>query len=251
MCLILFAWKSHPTYRLILGANRDEFLARSTQRMHAWGNETGIIAGKDLERGGTWLGVNQHKQFAALTNYREAHKFIMPNTPSRGDLTLDFLKDPAETPVTYLEKLEPQANAYNGFNLLVGDEDHLCHLSNRENKINTITAGIHGLSNAVLDTEWPKVKLGKALLSEVVAQSEVDSERIFELLQHDQQAPDEELPQTGVSLEWERILSPMFIKSGDYGTRCSTVLLWKYDGTLEIMERTYDLVSPKTESFSY
>jgi len=247
MCLILFAWQTHHKYKLILGANRDEFLARSTQRMHIWESPTQIVAGKDLERGGTWLGINHQKQFSALTNFREPLPMPIPNQPSRGDLVTGCLS--GSHPRGYLEAISPKASEYGGFNLLAGDAQSLYHFSNREGEINEVPPGIHGLSNALLNTNWPKVEAGKLALGQLVAQSGVEPEKIFELLKNDAQAPEADLPQTGVSLEWEKRLSPLFIQAGNYGTRCSTVILWNYNDQISIMERTYDLVQPKTEAF--
>ncbi len=136
MCLILFSWKQHPKYKLILGANRDEFLARPTQEAHFWENKPSILAGKDLEKGGTWMGVSKSKRFSALTNFREIGKAMSsPNTPSRGFLTTNFLKS-EESPKNYLENISTISNQYDGFNLLVGDSNNLFHFSNREGKIN-------------------------------------------------------------------------------------------------------------------
>jgi uncharacterized protein with NRDE domain len=251
MCLILFSWKQHPKYKLILGANRDEFLARSTQQAHFWENEPTILGGKDLERGGTWMGLNKAKEFSALTNFREiTTNMPEPNRPSRGFLTSDFLKS-EQTPNAYLEGIHKNSNSYEGFNLLVGDRNKLFHYSNRENKINELESGSFGLSNALLDTEWPKVELGKSLLSDIIRKEEVETEAIFEMLRNTNAAPDENLPKTGISQEWEKALSTMFIKKGNYGTRCSSVILWDYSDRITFTERTYDLTEPNTVKFGF
>lgn len=237
MCLILFAYKTHPKYKLILAANRDEFTKRPTAKADFWEDAPRILAGRDLERMGTWLGLGKNGRFSAITNYREPLKNLSENAPSRGDLTTDFIKG-TESASAYMTALHEDDRQFNGYNLLVGDGEELYHYSNKEEKVNRLEAGIYGLSNHLLDSPWPKVELGKRLLSELVT-GEVDVDKLLEMLENSQKAPDEELPETGVAIEWERVLSPMFIDTEGYGTYCSTVILWDYENKVDFVEKIH------------
>ncbi|MBU8880581.1 NRDE family protein [Bacillus sp. FJAT-29790] len=224
MCLILFAYKKHPKYKLIVAANRDEFYERPTASAYFWEDHPHILAGRDLEKMGTWMGVTSGGRFAALTNYRDP-KEITAEKRSRGELVAGYLKGSLQ-PREYLQEAAKSRIIYPGYNLLAGNTDELYYYSNIEDKIQKVEPGIYGVSNHLLNTDWPKVKRGKEGLSTVMnGESEVNVEQLFALLQNADPAPDEALPSTGVSLEWERILSPMFIKSEGYGTRSSAVLL--------------------------
>lgn len=237
MCLILFAYKTHPTYKLIVAANRDEFYARPTAPAHYWDDQPQILAGRDLEKMGTWMGVTTDGRFAALTNYRDPTD-INKDTRSRGELVAEFLKG-NDRPKIYLQKVAGNARQYPGYNLLVGDFQELYYYSNIEDKVKKLEPGIYGVSNHLLNTDWPKVKKGKEELSGLLTWDNNDlTEQLFKLLQHADPAPDELLPNTGVSLEWERILSPLFIQSEGYGTRSSTVLLMN-DKELNYIEKVY------------
>ena len=238
MCLILFAYQQHPDYKLILAANRDEFRERPTAKANFWEDEPQILAGRDLEQLGTWLGISKTGRFTAVTNFREAHENIIPNAPSRGDLTADFLKTNV-TPATYLHGLHQDNRTFNGYNLLVGDVDDLYHYSNREEHLNHLSSGVYGLSNHLLDTPWPKVKLGKQLLTEEIRKEQIEVDRLFELLKNTTQPPDAKLPETGVGLTMERVLGPMFIDTPKYGTYCSTVVLWGKDNQVDFYEKIY------------
>lgn len=234
MCLILLAWKSHPDYPLIVAANRDEFHARATQPAHIWPDiEPELIAGKDLQAGGTWMGVTQSGRFAAVTNYREVP--LVDSELSRGQLVTDYLfgKQSAQN---YAEQLASQR--YAGFNLLVGDNDQLLHISNRSDTITAIQPGIHGLSNATLDTPWPKVQIGKSQLQQLLS-DQFGHADLQKLLGDDRTAEDGELPKTGVSLEVERMLSARKIISPNYGTRASTTLLVGNNGHIDFCEQSY------------
>jgi uncharacterized protein with NRDE domain len=247
MCLILFAQHAHPEYPLVLGANRDEFYGRPTEPAHWWPEAPRILAGRDTERGGTWLGVTKGGRFAALTNYRDpsAAAARAPGAPSRGWLVRDFLE--AEVPASeYLEALAAgRAAAYEGFNLLLGElggpEPALWYYSPRAGAApERLAAGVYGLSNALLDTPWPKVRTGKAALrASLDGGAAPEPGEVFSLLAHAEPAPDPELPDTGVGRELERALSSRFIVTPAYGTRSSTVLLFRRDGTLCFVERTY------------
>lgn len=237
MCLILLAHRMHPTYHLVVAANRDELYARPTAPAAFWNDAPHLLAGRDLRGGGTWMGITRDGRFAALTNVREL-PLPGPDAPSRGHLVSGFLRG-GEPPQTYLRALAPRAADYPGFNLLVGSGGELWHLSNRGGGARPLASGVYGVSNALLDTPWPKVERGKALLRDVLADGgEVDPEALFRILSLSEPFPDALLPDTGVGAERERALSPLFIASPDCGTRASTVLLVRRDGRARFVERT-------------
>lgn len=236
MCSIFIAYKSHLKYRLIVAANRDEFYERPTAKAAYWDDNREILAGRDLKFGGTWLGVSTNGKFAAVTNYRDVTE--RNRKLSRGHLVSNFLNSDA-SPQSYLESIQKIACNYNGFNLLAGDTDSLCYFSNREQKIKLLNAGIYGLSNHLLDTPWHKVIKGKTAISKIVESKAIDIEALFLLLKDSQEALDSELPDTGIGIEKERVLSPVFISSPIYGTRSSTVLLFDNDNNITFIERTF------------
>ena len=237
MCLILFAWKVHPHYQLVLAANRDEFYERSTRQALWWPEDTRLLAGKDLVGGGSWMGINRKGEWAALTNYREVNN-IRNDAPTRGFLVTDFLSTEVG-PKSYVNLVDHKANLYNGFNLLIGDQNEIWHYSNRGDRPTKIAKGVYGLSNHLLNTPWPKVKKGMAGLSRWLETKQHSVDSLFEMLQDKEMALDKELPNTGVSMEWERKLSAMFIKSKEYGTRVSTILTISYDQIVHFEERPY------------
>lgn len=237
MCLILFAYNVHPTYKLIIAANRDEFYERETAPAHYWEDHPDILAGRDLEKMGTWMGVNKAGSFAAVTNYRNPNEHT-EGKRSRGELVSNYLKSNVDTK-EYLQTLVDSSTMYPGYNLLIGNSNELYYFSNVTKKYSIIEQGIHGVSNHLLNTEWPKVKHGKENLAKILSKKE-DSiiEQLFAMLQINDVAPDNTLPNTGVPLEMERMLSPIFIKSENYGTRSSTVLLMN-DKEILFTERVY------------
>jgi uncharacterized protein with NRDE domain len=239
MCLILFAYRYHPRYELVLAANRDEFFDRATAPAAFWDDQPDILAGRDLEAGGTWLGITCGGRFAAITNFRDPSS-VIPDAPSRGALVSDFLRG-HETADGYLQRLAPNASAYNGFNLLAWDGERLCYFSNRNGAPRALPAGLYGLSNELLDTPWPKVRRGRDKLAAALLDVDAaDAGALLALLDDRAPAPDEDLPNTGVGLELERELSPLFISMPHYGTRSSTALLVDYDRTIELAEKTRD-----------
>lgn len=237
MCLIALAWRAHPAYRLIVAANRDEYFGRGSAQAAFWDDHRGVLAGRDLEAGGTWLGITLAGRFAALTNYRNpADRRI--GVPSRGALVADFLTGSAG-PSEYAKEIGRGAGNYNGFSLLVGDSETLWFVSNRGGEPSRVRPGIHGLSNHLLDTPWPKVERAKAALAEQLKRP-FDARSAFELLDNTERAPSAQLPSTGVSLELEEKLSAIrILASGGYGTRCSTVVCLANDGRVEFHERSY------------
>ena len=238
MCLIVVGIGLRPDVPLMLAANRDEFFARPTQAADFWPDADDVLAGRDLEQGGTWLGLTRGGRLAALTNYREGGR-PRTGTRSRGWLVRDFLVSDAE-PGPYLGRVQDAAHRFDGFNLLLGGREELHYYSNRGGDPMPLSPGVHGLSNHLLDSPWPKVERAKARLADLAdAPGDALDERLFELLADDRRAPDDELPQTGVSLEWERVLSSAFIRTDAYGTRSSTVILIGADGRMLFEERSF------------
>lgn len=250
MCLIVFAFEAHPLYRLVLAANRDEFYSRPTAPAAFWTEFPFVLAGRDLAAGGTWLGISKTGRFAAVTNYRDP--LAPTGKKSRGDLTKDFLTGQARAE-NFLFEIKENKTAYSGFNLLVGDfgveNAGLKYFSNRGRQIADVQPGIYGLSNALLDTNWHKVEKSKSRLSEILQRNdEIVAADLFEILADREFAPDEKLPETGVGLMVERVLSPAFIKTPDYGTRSSTVLLVERNGRITFVEKT---VAGKTGTLDF
>lgn len=244
MCLIFFSLHVHPTYKLIVAGNRDEFYDRKTAPASFWGDYPNVVGGRDLEAGGTWMGVTRSGKLSFITNYRDP-QHINPKAPSRGMLVSDYLENDVAAD-TYMQRIAPNATQYNGFNLVLGTADELYYLSNYGKGVEKISDGFHGLSNHLLETPWPKVVRGKEKLGNVLSGKKINTDHLMDALYDDQLAPDEQLPDTGVGLERERALSAMFIKSPGYGSRCSTVLLVDQSNTLTFSERTYN-----TSNFEY
>lgn len=238
MCLINFAYKINSTYDLVVAANRDEFYQRETAKAHFWEDAPHVLAGRDLEKMGTWMGVTKEGRFAALTNYR-APREDTEGKRTRGELVSDFLKGTA-SPREYLEAVHERNHSYPGFNLVVSDGESLFYYSNRERDIRKLEPGIYGLSNHLLDTPWPKVQKGKEGLGACLdsGSSELDP-CLFQTLQRAEPASDQDLPDTGIPLEWERSLSPLFIDTPKYGTRAST-LVYQNQIQIRFVERVYE-----------
>ena len=229
MCLIVFAWKQNPEFPLLLAANRDEFYARPALAAAWWEEAPHVYAGKDVEAGGTWMGINKQGRFAAITNIRNGEG-KKSGAPSRGKIVADFLCNDI-SPSSYLH-----AKLYAGFNIIVGDAKELYWFSNETLEAQLLRPGVYGLSNGSLDTPWPKVTLAKTQFEKLVQQSAPD-QAYFELLSDTTPAPDHLLPQTGVSQEWERLLSSIYIQSDTYGTRVSSLIKCHVNGTAHLTER--------------
>jgi uncharacterized protein with NRDE domain len=243
MCLILLSFKQHSRYPVILAANRDEFYERPSAPVAFWDDAPDILAGKDMKDGGTWLGITRRGRIAAVTNYRDPAS-MMDGAPSRGWLVREYLSG-MEDPAVYFEKVAQRADRYNAFNLIAGDASRLFYFSNRDlsnrGRIMELTPGLYGLSNHLLDTPWPKVERGKTALNLMLAGEEKpDPEDIFGILSDRSRPDDSRLPDTGVGLEWERILSAIFIVSPVYGTRSSTVLMIDRKNRGILTERVYN-----------
>ena len=241
MCLIFISFNEHPRYKLILAGNRDEFHNRRTAPAEYWPDVPHILAGRDLEANGTWLGVSRKGRISLLTNFRDPAN-INPAAPSRGHLVSEYLIQDIQGE-GYLNHVKRRGRQYNGFNLLVGTPDHLWYYSNYAESIQSVSPGLHGLSNHLLNTPWPKVERGKQLLMPLLQKDDLLPEELFAMLYDEVPAPDEALPDTGVGLDRERVLSSMFIKSPNYGSRCSTVVLIDRQNHVTFAERVYDLTT--------
>lgn len=241
MCLLVLAWQVHPRYRLVVAANRDEFHERPTAAMAKWPPPDDIIAGRDLRAGGTWLAMDRARRFGIITNFRDLQR-PAPGAPSRGNLIPNYLRNEGGAE-RYLKELQPGAGGYSGFNLLLTDSDSLWYASNRADQFaKRLPAGIYGLSNEFLDTPWPKLQRVRRRFDPLLLQGgEVSKSELLAILSDSTQAGiNEELPKTGVSPEWEQLLSSPFIRNEDYGTRCSTIVLLEPGGAASLTERRFD-----------
>lgn len=244
MCLIFVALDHHPKYSLVVAANRDEFFNRPAKKLHHWDN-TDLLAGKDLSAGGSWLGATESGRFAALTNFRDPANSV-ENPVTRGSLVSDYLLN-GESPETYLASIEPNHAQYEGFNLLVSDQENFWYYSNRHTQpAQRLSKGIYGLSNHLLDTPWPKVKKGKQAFESALKENPLNKDSLIndllDVMNDRTMADDSELPNTGIDLHMERFLSSRFIHTDSeiYGTRCSTILLVDREGEITMTEKTWD-----------
>ncbi len=238
MCLILFGYRTHRRYGMVLAANRDELYDRPAAPMAFWEDHRHILAGRDLKMMGTWFGITRGGRMAAITNYRQP-EIQVADAPSRGHLVSDYLAD-SVAPSDYLRLVAARAQRYNGFNLLVGDRRSLHYYSNRGDGPRELEPGIYGLSNRLLNTPWPKVSRGRQGLGRILEEANGRMhDSLLKLLQ-DQTVPDDNrLPATGIGMEWERILAPIFITSPTYGTRASTLLTIDRDQQVRVVEVTW------------
>ena len=248
MCLILLSLQQHAEYPLVLAANRDEFHQRPTQTAHFWDDTPQVLGGRDRQEGGTWLGISRQGRIAAVTNIR-APGSNNTSAKSRGKLTRDFLAG-EETPEEYYEKILPELDQFNGFNLIFADARNLYYLTNEDNRLLRLETGLYGLSNAGLDTPWPKVRESKQEFQSLL-QPEPDVPGIIAMLGDQSQAPDEQLPDTGIGLEWERLLSSRFISTPEYGTRATTVLTVSGQRTVNFREQNYAAAGYKEDLLEY
>ena len=235
MCLILFAFKVHPDYDLVLLANRDEFYTRPTEQVHFWDDSTNLLAGKDLRSGGTWLGVTRDGRFAAVTNF-SGYVCKSATSTSRGKLVSSFLEGFIKAE-DYLENIVKSRDNYDGFSLILGDRKRIYYYSNFLAKKQKLSPGIYGISNHLLDTPWPKIIWGKKLLKEYISNEEgLSVSDAFKILSS--RIPDGiRFPERNTVHKWEREL---FIESPDYGTRSSSVLFIGKDNRVIFTEKSYD-----------
>jgi uncharacterized protein with NRDE domain len=241
MCLLVIAWQAHPRYRLVVAANRDEFHERPAAPLAKWPLPDDILAGRDLRAGGTWLGLDRQRRFGVITNFRELQR-PHPDAPSRGALIPDYLRGTAGADA-FLARLKPEASRFSGFNLLLTDGDSLWYASNRaEEFAHPLPPGVYGLSNEFLDTPWPKLRRVRRRFDAWLDDpANGAASGLFALLDDRATATaDEELPETGIPVEWERVLSAPFVLHPDYGTRASTVLLLEPSGAGYLAERRFD-----------
>ncbi len=239
MCIILFAYKWNPRYPLALAANRDEYYDRPTAPAAFHSDAPDLLAGRDLRQGGTWLGMTRTGKIAALANHRDPQSY-RTDAISRGFLVRDFLATGFSTD-KYLEKLKQEGDLYNGFSLIFGDIHRLCYFSNRGVVPEEIPPGIHGQSNLLLDTPWPKVMRGKEVLRETLSSAPDPSpEALFALLADRTVTDDKLLPDTGVGIDQERLLAPIFVKGPLYGTRSSTLVIMDSEKNVTFIERSYN-----------
>jgi uncharacterized protein with NRDE domain len=250
MCLIVFALDCHPRYRLILGANRDEYLDRATAPARFWSDAPHLLAGRDLRGGGTWLGVTTGGKLAAVTNYRDMRRQVV-TPPSRGGLVASFLRDEALSAAAFRATLQQSGDRYDGFNLIYGTVDELHYFTNRGGSSGPIPPGIHALSNHLLDNPWPKVTAAKERLERLLGLKTIDPADIAAALADPTPFARELLPETGVGPEWELLLSPLFIDSPTYATRSTTVLLVSREGRVTLVEQSHGLSPPPPLRFDF
>jgi len=238
MCVAAFAWDAHPRWRLVLAGNRDEFHARPSAALARWEDGSGIVAGRDLEAGGTWLGTGRGGRLALVTNVRDLH--APQNGLSRGLLASDWLHGDSGAEAGSGALLAGAAG-YRPFNLLLADRQHCAWTSNLPGPRRALVApGVHSLSNAALDSPWPKALALAARLEQWLRAGDADDlEPLFQALADERQCPDQQLPDTGIGLERERWLSAAFIRGADYGTRASTVVLLDRNGGGCMVERRW------------
>ena len=237
MCLIVLALDVHPAYRLVVAANRDEYFDRPTAPAAFWDDAPTVLAGRDLLAGGTWFGVTRDGLLAAVTNYRDPNWHVTAPL-SRGLLVADFLAG-GESPDSFRQRLAATGARYGGFNLLYGHASSLHYYSNHGPLSGPVEPGIHGLSNALLDTPWPKVETAKRRIRALAEEESTDPEAYFAALADPRPFPDDELPDTGIGPERERLLSPIFISGDFYGTRSTTLLLISRENRVTFMERSH------------
>lgn len=238
MCLIVFAWRAHPEYALILAANRDEFHRRPAEPARFWPESPQLLAGRDLTQGGAWCGVTRDGRVAAVTNYRDP-SMAEAGKRSRGHLVRDYLQGSMDAPAAATQAELTKAE-FSEFNLLLADRATLCYVGSRNAGPHYIEGGVHGLSNGLLNTAWPKVLHARSALELLLANGPVTPEALFDVLGSRRIAPDAELPDTGIGLQMERFLSAPFIVSETYGTRASTVVLVTHAGEVRFVERRFD-----------
>lgn len=237
MCLIAAAWLAHPRWRLLLVGNRDEYHARPAAPAARWNDAPDVLGGRDLEAGGTWIGVSERGRACVVTNFRDPRADM--DGRSRGLLAAEFLRDAASAGV-WSEVLATHAADYRPFNLLLFDRDSARYVGNHPaTRVAPLAPGVHGLSNGPLEARWPKTERLTAALRGWLARGEDDFAPLFAALADDAPAPDGMLPHTGIDLELERRLSAPFIRGERYGTRASTVIALGHDGAGVLIERRF------------
>ena len=240
LCVAFVAWQAHPQWPLVVVGNRDEAFERPSDPAHWWADEEGVFGGRDMRHGGTWLGVTREGRWSLVTNFRDVAAFESQGR-SRGELVRHFLTS-EQPPAKWVEGLALRAHTYNTYNVLVGDAGGVVYHGDRAPGPQALPSGVHGLSNALLNTPWPKVEDGRRRLSQHIAQSGAEDMQALATLLGDRASfPDDVLPDTGMGIEWERRLSPLFITDpeGHYGTRATTVVAIDVTGGLRFLERRW------------
>ncbi len=236
MCLVVIAWQQHEEYPLIVAGNRDEFHERATQEAHWWNDEPDVLGGRDLQAGGTWLAVHRDGRFGTVTNFRDA-QHESRTLQSRGNLITGFLQGDL-SPADYLAAID--GDRYAGFNLVVGDNESLAYLSNRDAGVRELGPGIYGMSNALLDSDWHKVHRAKSGLQRLLNENRVNESVLLGLLDDHERAPASSIETGRFDFETAHAISAPFIVLPDYGTRSSSVVLRDNMGRSRFTERRFD-----------
>jgi uncharacterized protein with NRDE domain len=254
MCLLAIAFNHRPDTPLAVCSNRDEFYQRPTLPLHWW-QDMPVLAGRDEQQGGTWIGLSQNNRFAAVTNFRDLSKpgFHEARPKSRGNLVTDFLCSQTSAQ-SWADSVLPEFDLYGGFNLLIYDGEQLLYLNNFNNQVRSLEPGIYALSNHLLDSPWPKVDYARQQLRQTLDRQRNDQQTLDDLLgllEQNQTYPDHLLPNTGVPADWEKRLSSAFIVAEDYGTRASTSIVLSSSGG-SIAEQTYIKgIAAQSEIFTF
>ncbi len=251
MCILFIAIEQHPDFPLIIAANRDEYHGRASQPLHQWQDHKGIVAGRDLQAGGTWLGVNQSGEFAAVTNFRTAQA-PNPGALSRGELVVNALSykssDSAENRLSFDHDLDQNHHRYNPFNLVYGDIKGVQAWDYQASARRPLSKGFHSVSNGPIDDLWPKMAHGVSEVGALISrQSDLDPSMLIEMMRDETQAPKNQLPNTGIAPEQEQLLSSIFIKGENYGTRTTTILLFETN-KLNMVETNYNAAAESTQT---
>ena len=246
MCLLVMAYRAYPDYPLIVAANRDEFYRRATAPADFWADYADVLAGRDLEQGGTWMGVTRGGKFAALTNVRDPSHF-RNTAKSRGQIVADYLTGQADIDI-YSKHIAQHSDGYNGFNFIGGTVQQLLSFSTVDAQVKPLAQGIYGLSNHMLDTDWPKVQRSKQTMGSILSSTTNLEADLFAMLSDKTPADDARLPDTGVGIEKERWLSSIFIQVQGYGTRCSSLLMIDHVGNAQFVERTFSVSGDPAET---
>jgi uncharacterized protein with NRDE domain len=243
MCVAWIAFRHHPDFKMIIAANRDEFYARPTASAAYWPDTDGIAGGRDLKDQGTWFAAHMDGRMGLLTNHRD-FKLHKEAPKSRGILISTYLESDASA-LASLHQVKSESQDYNPFNLVLMDQKGLYHYDNIQNRITTLAPGIYSLSNAFLDTPWPKVILGKKMFEDLLKSKTnmLLPEHFLEMLKDTTTAQDESLPDTGLEIDLERQLSAICIDAGTYGTRAHTVFTMDYEGRMTLLEQSL-LITP-------
>ena len=248
MCLITFAWQKHPDYPLILVANRDESYTRPALPAKPWQDNPDILGGRDIQENGSWLALNKSGRFATVTNFREGLREKHPC--SRGHLVQRFIQS-EQTPQQFAQELEPEKMNYGGYNLLLAEAGELFYCSNRSDLATSLSAGVYSLSNHLLDSPWPKALYVKQQLTRLLKDHQINPSDLITMMKNTTPFADDLLPSTGVGIELERTLSPPFIVTEEYGTRCTTVILWGRNSSVELIEQNYLPGGQEGERYTY